>query len=552
MAAMSASLSATLLLLSTSFASLHVASGKGFLSAREVPDVEDSSGPAVVLAELEGLHEVPGYKDKVQARASRMEEALKPLFKLAPQDAAGQIDVAAARYVLRRLFLQRHGWQVSGLEAETSARNGTSASVDTALRSASKFSLASLARFASTLETLVQGENEQRLQQAFDVFNYSKQRPRSVDEAQTVIEAYMTFFAMTYHFPESDADFSTAKQLVRRIHEWEDTMTFANEIQQRIFEQINDGEKALSLWDACLQVVEEIGERYGRWQNKECSNLKTKLMQIETSGTGRVPLKDFWGPALYDGNHLFHENAAYLEQIGALEGTAPRQSVIIPNYLYSSANCAAGSKYFNVCCINECNDLLGDIEAHIDASHATPQRLADFMGTLSSSTVVAKDQLSVTLMQRLDEISAHHGGLVPLHSRLFAQLMHHAFPRECPFPHMSSLDSNNTDSWIVAGTEEAVVTRSDIESLLAANALEETAEEEESCQIRWTNEEEMFMQSSCGGPTVETPAADNQSITRVPSLGLLLSVGALMLALWRGVAKLLGWPSKASDKALLI
>ena len=38
-------------------------------------------------------------------------------------------------------------------------------------------------------------------------------------------------------------------------------------------------------------------------------------------------------------------------------------------------------------------------------------------------------------MARLDEIASLHAGPVPLHSRLFRQWMHHAYPRECPYPH---------------------------------------------------------------------------------------------------------------------
>merc|ERR1740130_1685644 len=64
---------------------------------------------------------------------------------------------------------------------------------------------------------------------------------------------------------------------------------------------------------------------------------------------------------------------------------------------------------------------------------------------MPTATVHAPRNLSQTLMQRLDEIASQHGGKVPLHGRLFAQWMHQAFPRECPYPHkigtVSSLSS---------------------------------------------------------------------------------------------------------------
>merc|ERR1711933_446321 len=34
-----------------------------------------------------------------------------------------------------------------------------------------------------------------------------------------------------------------------------------------------------------------------------------------------------------------------------------------------------------------------------------------------------------------NEVAKQHDGRVPLHGRLFAQWMHHAYPHECPYPH---------------------------------------------------------------------------------------------------------------------
>merc|ERR1719210_43724 len=56
---------------------------------------------------------------------------------------------------------------------------------------------------------------------------------------------------------------------------------------------------------------------------------------------------------------------------------------------------------------------------------------------MHSDTVHAPRNLSSALLARLDEIAEHHAGQVALHGRLFAQWMHHAYPRECPFPHIA-------------------------------------------------------------------------------------------------------------------
>jgi len=50
---------------------------------------------------------------------------------------------------------------------------------------------------------------------------------------------------------------------------------------------------------------------------------------------------------------------------------------------------------------------------------------------------------------RLKDVADHHGGQVPLHSRLFSLWMHHAFPRECPYPHLAgSTNPLTPDEWI--------------------------------------------------------------------------------------------------------
>merc|ERR1719230_2120535 len=53
---------------------------------------------------------------------------------------------------------------------------------------------------------------------------------------------------------------------------------------------------------------------------------------------------------------------------------------------------------------------------------------------LSSSSPTEPRNLSAPLLARLQQISAYHNDGIPLHGRLFAQWLHYAYPRECPFP----------------------------------------------------------------------------------------------------------------------
>merc|ERR1719197_2419944 len=88
---------------------------------------------------------------------------------------------------------------------------------------------------------------------------------------------------------------------------------------------------------------------------------------------------------------------------------------------------------------------------------AKPGQIADVVAGLPSDTVDAPRLVKATQLQRLEEIAAQHGGSVPLHGRLFAQWMHHMYPRECPFPHLSETTTPiSPDEWIKkAGSSEA-------------------------------------------------------------------------------------------------
>merc|ERR1719420_718697 len=226
-------------------------------------------------------------------------------------------------------------------------------------------------------------------------------------------------------------------------------------------------QKASSDLDFSLvaRVAERVGEQFGHFQDQECKQMKASLVELEERGTGRVRLSDFYKPAL-GGAWQFQESAAYLRQLGALDETdSANPRVIIANYLSSPTNCIASSSFYSVCCMDECEGLLGHLERQIAAPEATAARVATLVAELSPQ------KLSASLLGRLEEIAAGHGGNVQLHGRLFAQWMHHAFPRECPYPHLSGTTNPQTpDEWLESTGEETTAT--DDEMLVHVNKVD--------------------------------------------------------------------------------
>jgi hypothetical protein len=238
--------------------------------------------------------------------------------------------------------------------------------------------------------------------------------------------------------------------------------------------------------------------------------MKASLIQMDTHHTGRVPLSKFYSSAL-DSEWRFGESESYLRELGALDETSSwrGKQVIIPNYIQAASNCIVSTPHYLVCCINDCESILGDIEAKIGSSKATAAELLSLVGNMSTISQATLDdevppELAGSLEGQLEQIAAAHGGEVPLHGRLFAQWLHYAFPRECPFPHKTGVAGAVTPSEFgdkyIASDEEmkkhaATVNASDIPL--------EVRKEEMEWMSQWSSEEELMAEYS--GSSLRAP-----------------------------------------------
>jgi hypothetical protein len=252
---------------------------------------------------------------------------------------------------------------------------------------------------------------------------------------------YMTIYILGFMHDDlgtltGDMASEMHKNVLQVYPTWPETQQFLREVHtsvapKRDYFYYNDVET----------VIAEIGERYGRFQDIECRQLKDWLVEVEDTsvgGAGRVRIADFYGRALNDGKWQFSETVDYLRQLGALDDSdAANPRVIIPNYISGPSNCVASSAYYSVCCLDECESILSQIEQNLGAPEASPRAITQLVSMIPSATMPSNRSLAPWLHQRLKEVADHHGGLVPLHGRLFAQWLHYAYPRECQFPHIS-------------------------------------------------------------------------------------------------------------------
>merc|ERR1719409_1040215 len=205
------------------------------------------------------------------------------------------------------------------------------------------------------------------------------------------MNSYMALYILGFLLPNATAATpAEVKKLLTWVPSIYPTWNGTKEFVQEVKESVITKRDYLYFSDVAA-VIEEVGERYGTWQDKECRALKDELMTVEDTGpggAGRVRLVDFYKMAVEEGKSQFSESVNFLRQQGALDESDPANPrVIITNYIQSPSNCVASSSYFSVCCADECEGLFKQLERSIAAPDAAPAQIVDIVSSLGSHTV---------------------------------------------------------------------------------------------------------------------------------------------------------------------
>merc|ERR1719183_2920746 len=199
--------------------------------------------------------------------------------------------------------------------------------------------------------------------------------------------------------------------------------------------------------------------------------------------------------------------------------------------------------------MDECEGLLGHIEEQIAASEASTAAITRLVANLTSSTVPVPRQLSANLHTRLDDIAGHHGGSVPLHGRLFAQWMHHAFPRECPYPHLSGTTSQPTaDAWFAESGADSTASEEEMLQFINSTKADDTTidgKPDATGEIMpWSAEEELLVVRSAA----QFPTAENPVPPKLRSLILMAAAGSLAFGMVQSFKSTLSEISANTDQ----
>jgi len=384
----------------------------------------------------------------------RLENLMRSTFSALPKDSSGHIGHQATRYLLHRFFIEQHGWFIKGLEASevAPAPNTSSYWVPSYLQGLLEqhvgdngVDLHAVAALALSVQDFIGRETTTRFQRIRAQLNTPQFA--TTEEFKEALSAFM----MVFRDDGSLLD-ETQEEFANNVGNFKENYAYWDQAVRFIDDHFQKGvqwnDQGLVDVEKSTQIVQGMGSKFYEMNDRQCQDLKKLLTQYEDV-PGRMRLTTFYNISGYT-DWEFGETPDYLRALGALEEVAPGdQRVITTNYIQSMPNCIDSSSFFNVCCRNECEDLMAHLEKNVSASQADGEWLLELVAALPSDTVTAPREIPTYLQERLKQIATAHNGKVPLHSRLFAQWMHHAYPRECPYPHTyGSVRPFTADDWM--------------------------------------------------------------------------------------------------------
>lgn len=491
----------------------------------------------------QAMGEVMGCGGEVEkTHLLAIENALLPTWRVLPKNSQNLLEWRLVRYLAHRYFMQKSSLLVRGFEPmrqinsshfgvadllHKSAPHIVDSAMDSK-RTSQGFSLQETVAMIATLDQLMRDAELELLETVYKRLRKSTQSLLSHRQLSDVIEAYMIYWMMDDDKETINILMNNRSLLVEVLPKWPEVRYFVEGLVKHMEVSNQKSPKKGSFSSAMVgqyafndahRVVSSITREFASFWESECQLIKQSLVALDKTGTGRVSITDFYG-ANSDGEWRFGESVAYLRELGALDESSMvrGQQVIIPNYLQGASNCIVATPNYLVCCVNECEEILTEIEATVGSPFATPQEVLPLVGNVTDFNDDPPN-IDETLRNQLLRIAETHGGRVPLHGRLFSQWLHYVFPRECPFPHKAGKTTAQTplqygDDFIASEAEVAAHAARRDQNLTTQTDLEEAQ-----WMSQWSEEEELIADYSA---QLKAPWETNR--------GAFFSFGALALA----------------------
>lgn len=389
-------------------------------------------------------------------RLKFVETSIHADFSSRPEILGNKVPAEALRPLARTYFVKEHGWIMKGLEPAGMTPEGKFQELHEVpilrhgapalavwlghqWKARHHFSLNDASNIIAALEWLTLDHAIKLTDKAYELNDYHKHKPLNLNQLKEVMRSYLLVFRLGYKAQaEHNAKLhQKLKRLASYDASYKELVQFQEETLKFSIHMLPNRDEIPR--DEVEKIVLELAAQYGKWQNRECKAMKHDLLGLQGVADGTVPFKPFHDfPTNKQFGYYFGESQEYLRRIGALDENNPGEApkVLIANYLTGPTNCIATTQYTAVCCINECEAPLGDLERKVREPSAYPSELMRLAQGLRTETVNSQRQLPENLMEKLQEVAdePEHKGRVPLRGAGFAQWLHFVLPNECPKP----------------------------------------------------------------------------------------------------------------------
>ena len=195
------------------------------------------------------------------------------MFNALPTNEFGNLGHSTVRYALHRLFVERHGWYIKGLNPMGGHWNSSSPTgiikdrVPSYIQGLFEqhlgghgFGLRELTVFAATIEHLVRDEALTRLMFAYEAKGLPLDDHITDAEADDVLDSYMAMFLGSGNDGEKEEE-----------EELSDTTLFVRDTRMNVEyaerSRTNPFVESGPTFDTMGRVVDQISEKFGRFQD---------------------------------------------------------------------------------------------------------------------------------------------------------------------------------------------------------------------------------------------------------------------------------------------
>jgi len=416
------------------FAALGHASKKGFLGGPRKSALVDAR---TRYEELRlAMDEVLGCGGSNEsARFPEIQSKIEPMWNSMPKNGKGRVDWKQLRYMTHRHFMQQSSVMFKGLEPskEVNISNAGSAEIMdkhapsfadmllTGKWASDGYSLNDAVAMIATLEQLMFDSESAFLELAMSQLRMTPGEPIKREDMPRLMEAY-TIQWMFSSDPESlNVVVKKPQVLPEALPHWNaiqklasgqfEAMEYTRRVNQKAAHAHSIMSREYSFNDA-HEVAATISKSFASFWETECQAIKSSLVAMDKGKAGRVRLSEFYGSNM-DGEWRFGESEAYLRDLGALDDSSWRgPQVIIPNYMQGASNCIVSTPNYLVCCVNECEDIMGEIERTFQTPVAPVDKVLDLVTNMTNFDDERPD-LNATLGAQLHRIADVHGGRIP-------------------------------------------------------------------------------------------------------------------------------------------